>query len=184
MGKLIVVPVGTKFGRWTVVERAAKPDSRKDSSERVWFLCRCECGTERVVASITLRDGRSRSCGCLKSELNQARTMENGTNWRGGRSVDDSGYVLLYQPEHHRAKTNGYVREHIVVMESHLGRRLLPHETVHHKNGERANNAIGNLELRCSLHPSGQTIPDLVAWAKEILNTYGEDVDTLCGASS
>jgi hypothetical protein len=32
------------------------------------WLCRCECGTERTVWSPHLKNGRTRSCGCIKRE--------------------------------------------------------------------------------------------------------------------
>src|SRR5262245_38465839 len=53
--------------------------------------------------------------------------------WRGGRTVDKSGYVLLLRPEHPYANRHGYVREHRLVMEQVLGRYLLPTEVVHHE---------------------------------------------------
>lgn len=64
------------------------------------------------------------------------------------------------------------MREHIVVMEERLGRFLLPGETVHHKNGDRADNRDENLELWVRSQPSGQRVDDLVAWAKEIIALY------------
>jgi hypothetical protein len=57
-------------------------------------------------------------------------------------------------------------------MEEHLGRKLLPHEEVHHINGIRDDNALGNLELWSNSHPAGQRVVDLVRWAKEILQLY------------
>ena len=54
---------GQRFGRWTVLEQAAAAarDERK-------YLCRCDCGTERLVAERSLRYGGSRSCGCLRRD--------------------------------------------------------------------------------------------------------------------
>lgn len=54
---------GRKFGRWTVLGRHI--DSRKYCRWR----CRCTCGVERVRLSQPLREGRSRSCGCLSRKL-------------------------------------------------------------------------------------------------------------------
>jgi hypothetical protein len=54
--------VGKQFGRWTVVASAGTV-GKKRSKESV-FLCRCECGTERLVRGEGLRKGTSKSCGC------------------------------------------------------------------------------------------------------------------------
>lgn len=48
----------------------------------------------------------------------------------------------------------------------------MEHETVHHKNGDRGDNRLTNLELWSSSQPAGQRIEDKVAWAKEILALY------------
>ena len=57
------------------------------------------------------------------------------------------GYVTLRMPGHHLADAQGYVREHRLVMEQKLGRRLEPGEVVHHIDEDRTNNAPENLEL-------------------------------------
>jgi hypothetical protein len=64
--------------------------------------------------------------------------------------------------------------QHRVVLEQALGRALLPHETVHHKNGDRADNRIENLELWSSWQPAGQRAADKLAWAREIIAQYGD----------
>lgn len=91
---------------------------------------------------------------------------------RPGSRVDRGGYVCIYEPDHPCANNSGYVLEHRKVMAEHLGRPLLPVESVHHINGNRTDNRIGNLELWSSSHPSGQRVADKVAWARSILALY------------
>lgn len=47
-----------RVGRWLVLH-LARPTH--------WW-CRCDCGTERQVAQLHLRSGRSQSCGCYQKE--------------------------------------------------------------------------------------------------------------------
>lgn len=71
--------------------------------------------------------------------------------WSGGRNIDKNGYVLLYAPDHPLPRRNGiYILEHRLVMEKHLGRYLTTREVVHHKNKNKEDNRIDNLELYSS----------------------------------
>jgi hypothetical protein len=65
----------------------------------------------------------------------------------GGRIEDADGYVLLRRPEHPLANSGGYVREHRLVMEELLGRKLTKEEVVHHINGQKDDNRPENLQL-------------------------------------
>lgn len=71
-------------------------------------------------------------------------------NWKGGRIARSGGYVYLRAKGHPYAAVWGYVAEHRLVMEQHLGRYLLPGEVVHHRNKRKDDNRIENLELFAS----------------------------------
>lgn len=114
-----------------------------------------------------LRNKRSRCCRPCSIRL-----KSNTGNWKGGVTVHKSGYVLRLSRDHPRAVGSRYVFDHILVMESHLGRYLLPKETVHHKNGIRDDNRIENLELWSGNHPSGARVEDLTEWAISHLREY------------
>lgn len=86
---------------------------------------------------------------------------------RGKVNYDIHGYARLYVK-------GKYHKVHRLVMEQHLGRKLLAHENVHHKDGDRSNNSIMNLELWSTSQPAGQRVQDLVDWAYEILALYDE----------
>lgn len=113
MGKPSIDMTGQKFYRWTVTSKAEKPDGAKPSGN--FWNCVCECGTHRVVYGTTIRCGDSKSCGCLKSEVNstamrvmrlkQSRTIEerffsrfvkteNGC-WQWRSHTDKDGYGIL-----------------------------------------------------------------------------------------
>lgn len=61
---------GKKFGKLTAIKRV---ENKKGSHLTRW-LCRCDCGKEKVVSSNSLMKGNTTSCGCRK-------TIMGGRSW-------------------------------------------------------------------------------------------------------
>lgn len=54
--------INQKFNRWTVIAEAPSRNRKK------YWLCQCDCGTQREVCGSDLRNNKSKSCGCLTRE--------------------------------------------------------------------------------------------------------------------
>jgi len=84
---------------------------------------------------------------------------ENHPSWKGGRGPAPGGYIAIFlpvgDPMRCMGERSGRVMEHRLVMARSLGRPLLPHETVHHINGDRTDNRLSNLQLRFGKHGTG-----------------------------
>ena len=83
--------------------------------------------------------------------------------------------------------------EHRLVMARFLGRPLTPDESVHHRNGDRLDNRLANLELWSRYQPAGQRVADKLDWALEVVALYaphllreqeGPDIDDVGAVSS
>lgn len=70
------IPPGTVFGRLTVIGEAPRTGARSVRA----MLCRCECGTTKVVGLGNLRHGQVTSCGCARSD--RAIDVPPGTVFR------------------------------------------------------------------------------------------------------
>jgi hypothetical protein len=67
------------------------------------------------------------------------------------RTLKSNGYYAIYMPKHPNAFGIGYVYEHRLIIENKIGRLLKTTEIVHHKDGNKTNNNIDNLELCYSI---------------------------------
>ena len=97
--------------------------------------------------------------------------------------INRQGYVVVHRPQHEGVlearknnETSSYAKrarilEHRYVMEKRLGRRLLKAESVHHIDGQRANNDPANLELWVKTQPSGQRVADLITYVVQYHRT-------------
>lgn len=67
--------------------------------------------------------------------------------WKGGAIADKHGYLLVHFPDHPDATKGGYVRQHRLIAERMLGRRLLRGEVVDHANRDTSDNRDENLRV-------------------------------------
>jgi hypothetical protein len=74
---------GKTFGRLIVISRSG---SSKDG--RAVWLCRCVCGSEKIIIGKELRLGRTRSCGCLIKET----SLENCRRMRERQKLGEISY--------------------------------------------------------------------------------------------
>mgnify|MGYP000827348165 FL=1 len=73
MNKLHNDPTGKRFGRLTVVKRVENSSRGKSQ-----FLCKCDCGREKIIPRNAFMSGGVKSCGCLLSEKSKIRATKHG----------------------------------------------------------------------------------------------------------
>lgn len=117
---------GDRYGRLVVVAEAPKRRKMRH------FLCRCDCGNTITTRLSALRNGKSKSCGCLRVEQNRTANLTHGLSHRplyrtwhgmkqrclnpnavayehyGGRGITICDEWLEYEPFHRWALANGY----------------------------------------------------------------------------
>lgn len=103
MGKFLD-RTGLKYGRLTVVKH-----NGKDHRNKHLWLCKCECGNEKVVISDNLSSGKSNSCGCLKKEF----LANSGFQFRGIEDREDA--VLKVQYSHLKRRHRNLDKDGVVI---------------------------------------------------------------------
>jgi len=116
------------------------------------------CPTCGKIREVVRRRKTTLCYSCSAKLINKNRLKnswlkgEENPNWKGGKTKDGAGYiqVIVYpdSPFYKMVcKSGSRVREHRLVMAKFLGRSLTQDEHVHHRNGDKQDNRIENLQL-------------------------------------
>lgn len=75
--------IGRRFGRYLVIKEA-------EGAYRhvAYWLCKCDCGNERVVRAGNLLRGNTLSCGCFRDDKNRIRMTKHGATTRTKKSPE------------------------------------------------------------------------------------------------
>ena len=74
----VIEEIGNRYGKWVVIRQVKHP-----RGQHAQWLCRCDCGTERIIQGDSLRGGDSQSCGCLRRD----RIIEEMVGRKFGRLI-------------------------------------------------------------------------------------------------
>jgi len=83
---------GMKFGRWLVIKRGKNGNYKATRWE-----CVCECGNEKLVNGSNLINGKSKSCGCLHSELVGKITLSHGYARKNKKNKTYTTWISMRQ---------------------------------------------------------------------------------------
>lgn len=79
---------GKVFGRLTVV----KPSNKKNTTGEYYWICKCECGNTHKTVGRNLKDGATKSCGCLNVETREKHGMHKSEEYRIWQGILDRCY--------------------------------------------------------------------------------------------
>ena len=121
------------------------------------LYCSLQCHGKSRIGSKRPESEKKKISDTMKKYKRTKEHQENNTksmprgekhhSWKGGKRIGAKGYILVHRPNHPKADRDGYVQEHRLVIEKHLGRYLLNSEVVHHINMDVKDNMIENLLL-------------------------------------
>lgn len=82
--------IGRRFGRLIVVKRA-----ESTAEGRTLWLCRCDCGKEKVIRGKHLVNGAIRSCGCLHIEVLREQSLKHGATRGYGKTPEYESWTCM-----------------------------------------------------------------------------------------
>lgn len=109
---------------------------------------------EQVLCSLTCRQKNNANGRLGQSTGRQSKPYK--------QRLTKDGYLRMYAAKHPFAEGRKEMFVHDMVMEMHLGRRLLPNEVAHHLDEVKTNNSIVNLEVKSHARHSSDHMKEIV----------------------
>ena len=114
--------------------------------------------TRDQKSTFTMQGRKKTKAQCKKnSEIHKGKILSSETRKKmsiakkkggiGHKKKRCDGYISIYFPDHPNSNKDGYIFEHVLVMECFIGRHLKNDEVVHHINHKRDDNRKENLKL-------------------------------------
>lgn len=89
------IQVNDIFGRWTVKSDYITKHIGKNMHPMRYRECRCECGNEKVVSELSLKNGSSLSCGCFNKEMSRIANTLHGETLNGKPTTEYTAWQAM-----------------------------------------------------------------------------------------
>ena len=93
---------GQRFGRLTVIERACP-----EKKDKVYWICRCDCGNYSIATGNNLKSGNTQGCGCMKIEGMRSANRTHGQTGTRLYKAWESMRQRCYNPKKDHYKDYG-----------------------------------------------------------------------------
>lgn len=90
-----IIPVGTVFGRLTVIEAGEPIDVGKTGYQCSSSVCVCKCGNKTTVRNNSLVCSSTRSCGCLHRDATAAKAIHGHNRQHGKRTSEYNSWACM-----------------------------------------------------------------------------------------
>lgn len=137
--------------------------------------CRCGCGGTTGINHVS-DPAHGRVRGQHNRFIKGHRETGSGHHlWKRGWKINAYGYVLLSDPRHPNADSDGRVFEHVKVIADALGHAVPKGAIAHHIDGDKTNNDPSNLVL-CQ----NRAYHNMLHRRERALNAYGDANAIIC----
>ena len=83
------INISDTFGRFTVV---SKVTNTSKSNRALCYLCRCSCGTEKIIRADNLKSAKTRSCGCIRKQELTKHGLSRSTEYNSWHGMKERCY--------------------------------------------------------------------------------------------